>query len=165
MNKMLKELIKIKTFRRNRAETEIALQKKNVEDATAAVKAAEEELERYIIESTQHEKKLFQKILNQKVKLKKIEDMQQEISLLRDGVVTREESKRDAHSELNIYQNRLHQAQENYQLMLRIEEKFLLLGRIDDETALREAERLSELELEEVQVNPHHIDEWEYHDE
>ena len=165
MNKMLSELIKIKTFRKNRAETEMVLQKKNVENAAAAVQAAEKELERYIIESTQREKKLFQNILNQKVKLQKIEDMQLEISLLRDGVVTREESKRDAHSELNVYQHRLHQAQENYQLMLRIEEKFLSLGRIDDEAALREAERLSERELEEVPVNPHHIDEWEYDDE
>jgi type III secretion protein O len=165
MNKMLKELIKIKTFRRNKAETEMAVQRKNVENATAAVKAAEEELTRYMIESTQQEKRLFQNILNQKVKLQKIEEMQQKISLLRDGVVTREENKRDAHAELNVYQTRLHQAQENYQLMLRIEEKFLLLGRIDDETALREAERLSDLELEEVPLTPHHIDEWEYHDE
>lgn len=165
MNKMLKELIKIKTFRKSRAEAEMALQKMNVENATAAVQAAETELERYIIESTQQEKKLFQKILNQKVKLQKIEDMQHEVSQLRHGVVTREEAKHDAHSELTLSQHRLQKAKEDYQLTVRIEEKFLTLGRLDEETERRAAEQLSDLELEEVPTTTRHIDEWEYHDE
>lgn len=165
MNKMLKELIKIKTFRKDRAETEMALQKTNVEHATFTVKKAEEDLAQYIVESTQQEKNLFQKILNQQIKLQKIEDMQHEVSLLREGVVRREETKREADSELQLYQTRLHTAQQNYQVTVRIEEKFLTLGRVDEEATVREAERLSDLELEEVPFNAQHIDSWEQEDE
>ena len=165
MNKTLEALIKIKTFRKNRAEIEVSLQQQNVLHAVTALQAAEAELERYIAESTQKEKMLFQKILNQQVKLRKIEDMQHKVSLLREGVVAREESKREAHSELDLYQNRLHQAQKNYQETVRIEEKFLTLSRIDDQATLREAERLSDLELEELPMTMRNIDEWEYQDE
>lgn len=165
MNKMLTELIKIKTFRKDKAETEMVLQQKNVCNAAANLRAAEAELERYIVESTQKEKALFQAILNQKIKLKKIEDIQYDVSVLRNGVVERETKKREAESELTMYQQNLHEAQEAYQLAVCIEEKFLSLGRIDKETSEREAERLSDLELEEVPMTTRHIDEWEYHDE
>lgn len=165
MNTMLNELIKIKTFRKNKAETDLALQKKNVSVATEALHSAETELARYMLETAHQEKVLFQKIQHQPVKLQTIEEMNQEISLLREGIVEREEIKRDAGTELQVSQKRLKEAKEHYQQTLRVEEKFLSLARIYDQAALREAERLSDLELEEVPITPRRIEEWEHPDE
>lgn len=165
MNKMFNQLVKVKTFRKNRAQTELLLQKKSVLDAQAALHAATEELERYIIESTEQEKQLFQKILNKKVKLNKIEEMQHKVAQLRDGVIKREEDKRDTQTALDVAEKRLGEALANYQEAFRIEEKFLMIERIDNEAAFREAERLADLELEEVPTNNDTLQEWEYHNE
>lgn len=166
MNTMLAEIVKVKTFRKNMAETALLLQRTKVLEAQAMLKEAEKELERYIKESTEKEKKLFQQILNQKIKLKKIEDMQYKVSELRKGVEKREENKKEAEHTLIAEEKHLEAALVNYQETLRIEEKFLTLARTEEEAALVEAERLSDLELEEVPLNrDNSINEWEQDDE
>lgn len=165
MTNLLSEIIKVKTFRKNMAETALLLQRAKVIEAQSALKKAEEELERYIKESTEEEKKLFQQILNKKIKLKKIEDMQYKVGELRQGVEVREENKKDAQHTLVTEEKQLEVALTHYQDTLRIEEKFLSLSRIEEEAALIEAERLSELELEEIPLNRDNIDEGELRDE
>ena len=159
MSNLLNEIIKVKTFRKNIAETALLLQRARVIEAQASLKKAEEELERYTKESIAQEKKLFQQILNQKIKLKKIEDMQYKVGELRQGVETREENKKEAQHTLTTEEKQLEGALAHYQDTVRIEEKFLSLSRIEEEAALIEAERLSELELEEIPLNRDNIDE------
>jgi flagellar biosynthesis chaperone FliJ len=83
------------------------------------------------------------------------------VALLREGVIQREKAKDEAQVDLNVCQQRVETARKDYQFALRAKEKFQMLTEIYDKAAFQEAERLSDLELEEVHITTHDFSDWE----
>jgi|JI10StandDraft_1071094.scaffolds.fasta_scaffold473198_2 type III secretion protein O len=162
---MWRELEHLKAFRERQARTALQARRAELVLARRAAEAAALAVSTHRSEAQQREQALYTELLARVVRLRDIEDVQHAVAALKQ----REQALVGEHqaaqrSELQIEQQ-AHDAQLQHRGAERVLEKFVQLARIHFDEAAREAERLEDLELEEVASLRRDREDWDRTDE
>ncbi|HSW06931.1 type III secretion system stalk subunit SctO [Aquabacterium sp.] len=162
---MWRELQQVKKFREQQAQTALLAHRSELAVARRAHEAAELALQAHRRLAQEHEYSLYAELLRKRVKLRDIEDVQHTVAHLRrteQDLVTRQEA---AAAHERRHENEAALAQQAHRAAERVKEKFdQMAGQHFDEAA-REAERVEDLELEEVAALRRDRDDWDSGDE
>ena len=147
---MIDELLFIKTFRERKAETALQRSRLVLVDAQRQEDTARQTLERFIEQATEDELRWYRELCARLVKQHDIEVVQQDVAIQRaeEQAYLRElEAAAAAHVSAQAAFN---QATTVLRDACTSRSKFDELARLHHDTVAREAERVEELELEEV---------------
>ena len=160
---IFKELLSIKSFREGQAEAVVRTQRQLLQEAREKREAAEALLARLIEEGISEEHRLYKELCERIVKLRDIENVQQDVVALR----VREDLQRDnvqSAIEAQTQQNtRLENARAAYKEASRQKSKFVDLSSMYALEQMREAERKEDLEMEEAASVRRDREEWDEH--
>ena len=147
---MINQLLRIKTFRERKAETEMLKSKVLLAKAQADETEAERELNDYIIQADQEERRLYQGLCSRVVRLREITQVQEEVICLKLGEQVRQESlvlaQKTHQQALQVFDT----AWDGYRKASSARQKFDELLRIETLREGIEFERKEESELEEL---------------
>lgn len=163
---VFKELLSIKSFREGQAEAAVHVERVALQEAREKREAAEALLTRLIREGLNEEMRLYQDLCERIVKLRDIENVQQDVAALR----MREDQQRDhvqaAIADQEQQNSRLENARAAHKEASKQKSKFVDLSSVYAQEIAREAERKEDLELEEATSARRDREEWdEYHPE
>ena len=148
--KAISELLSIKTFRESRAELNVRKQRGVLAEAIDRRDAEERKLEEYRRFALGHERELYDDLRRRVVRLRDIEDVQQEVVVLRNGERSHEALLEQAERTKDLEQKHLDEARETHREATRMKQKFVELVDVYSEEELKELERKEDAELEEV---------------
>lgn len=158
---VFKDLLSIKAFRENKAEMTVRKQRGVLAEATAAREAAEKALEEFKVWALAHERGLYDELCRHVVKLREIEDVQQEVAGLRGKEVQHEEHVSAAEANRVKQSEQLDADRRALTEATKMKEKFVELARIHTEEHLKELERKEDAELEEAAETRRDRSDWE----
>ena len=92
----LEDLLRVRNFREDNAANELTKRRRAVEAAEDLVKQRKRELEEYIQWRIQREEELYREVMQKPVQLKELDDLKQDIQLLREKESLYEERIREA---------------------------------------------------------------------
>lgn len=162
---MWRELQELKAFREGQARTTLQARRGELALARRAHELAAQAVDEHRREARARERTLFDALLARVVRLRDIEDVQHELAHLKqreEALVTRQH---DAGRAEQQHEQQVVDAQHVHKGAERVLEKFTQLARIHFDEAAREAERLEDLELEEVASLRRDRDDWDRTDE
>lgn len=164
--KAISELLSIKTFRESRAEMDVRKQRGVLAAAIERRDADAEKLEAYRRFALDHEREIYDELCRRVVRLRDIEDVQQEVVVLRNGERSHEEALEQAERARVAEQKHLDEAREVHREASRMKQKFVELVEVYAEAELKELEAKEDAELEEVAELRRERAEWdETHEE
>lgn len=106
---MIGQLLRIKAFREKKAETEMLKSRLLLARAKAAEAEAARALDEYAQNALREERRMYEQLCSQVVRLRQITEVQQEVACLKQGELAREEAllaaeraHRDALDEFNL---------------------------------------------------------------
>lgn len=155
------DLLDIKAFRERKAETEVMRARGEVQLRKQAHQATVAALDAWRAEAVERELALYRELCARIVKLRDIENVQQEVGGFRQTEQVRERAVEEAVAAVEVARDELSQAAGRLLEATRMKEKFVeLAGDYDDELR-REAERREDLEMEEAASTMHQREELE----
>lgn len=147
---MIDQLLRIKTFREKKAETEMLKSKIALAKAQADEAEAERVLQEYIEQATLEERRLYAELCSRVVRLREITRVQEEVVCLKLGEQVRQDaliSAEKAHvSALDVF----HTSSDLYRKACSARQKFDELLRLETARIDKESEQKEEAELEEL---------------
>jgi len=147
---MYDDLLRIKAHREQSASSEVLRQKRLIEERARELERSKADVERFIARRIEEEKQLFEVIRGQPVGLRDIEDMRQQVDLLRAREARMQTEVMEAKQRLQEARQGLEAARSRHQAAVREHEKFKQLVTVQKEAEDTESMRREELELEEV---------------
>ncbi len=147
---MFDELLRIKAHREQTASSEVLRQKHLVEERARDLERSKADVERFYARRIDEEKQLFEAIRGQPVGLRDIDDMRQQVDLLRGREAQMQSEVMEAKQRLQEARQGLETARGRYREAVREHEKFKQLIATQREAEDLESIRREELELEEV---------------
>lgn len=157
---MLNELLSIKSFRENKAELEVHMQRGVLERATARRDDSQRQLDDYRDWSERRERAMFQDLCSRTVLLKEIQEVQVDVSDMRvqeQGYARRhlsaEEERTREHDQLEMFKSAHADA-------TRVRQKYVELVQVESDEIVRETERKADLDMEEVAEFPRDRLDW-----
>ncbi len=151
---ILADLLRIKEFRQDKAELEVARLRDRLAQATTALAVARNELAAYRIECDRNERALYADLCSRPVRLSDLDDVKLECDSMRENTRAHEAKVAEAEAAREAAAEQLKNARLEYQVATRNREKFFELDCMSDLERLREASRIEDLEMEEVVVKP-----------
>lgn len=148
--KMLRDLLAIKRFREGQAETAMRQQRHAWLAAQAERQAAEDLLARLLAEGVLAEQRLYEDLCSRLVRLRDIENVQQDVAALRLREQQQQEALDAAQQELDAAQQALDQARQVHKEAARQTSKFVDLASSFAVLNALESERREDLEMEEA---------------
>lgn len=145
-----KEILTIKDFRETRAELAVLKQRQVFQAASKQRDDEAQVLSEFREYALVHERDLYGELCRRIVRLRDIEDVQQEVVSLRSGERTREKKLEDAERALVAEQNKLESTREEHKQATRMKQKFVELVQVYSDEELKEFERKEDAEMEEV---------------
>jgi type III secretion protein O len=147
---MLHELLAIKTFRTDKAESAVGRQRVSVGVAEAHKLDTEQTLHRFVESARAHEQSLYGDLCTRVVKLRDIEIVQQEIVMLRNQEHRHRENLEKAEQARIAEHEALQVCRAQHAAAVRIKEKFVQLAGVYSQELAHEAERKEAAELDET---------------
>lgn len=161
MANVLKELLRIKDFRESQAEMHMLKQRSVALEAQQKHEREQIQLEHVRREGQETERRLYGDLCERVVRLKDIENVQYEVSCLRERESLQEQAVISAREVQEQAEQALTTAKSLHQEAHRQKTKFEDLSREFDQTAASEAEKREDLELEEVAGFRRDREDWE----
>jgi type III secretion protein O len=147
---VIKQLLRIKTFREKKAETEMLKSKVALAKAQADEAQAQRALREYIEQATLEERRLYAELCSRVVRLREITRVQEEVVCLKLGEQARQDAlvlAEKAHlNALDVFQS----SSNFYRTACSARQKFDELLRIETARVDKEFEQKEESELEEL---------------
>ena len=162
---MWRELKELKAFRESQARTALQARRGEWAQARQAHEAARAAVLQHRREALAREHALFGELLARIVRLRDIEQVQQELSQLKQHEQALVAQQQGAAQTEQQREQQVTQAQTTHRGAERVLEKFEQLARLHFDEAAREAERQEDLELEEVASLRRDRDDWDRSDE
>ena len=153
---MLHDLLKIKKIREDKAREEVKKCRYRVEVAAKELQQKEQNLEDHIAWRKAEESRLYDEIMDTKVKERELDLLKQRVVLMREKDVVLQEKIQEASKKLESEKEALTQAEKALVTAVQTVEKFEEFTKVLDEEAAREAARAEELELEEFSPRNRH---------
>ena len=153
---MLHELLKVKQIREKSARDEVQKRKYRLEESHRAVERTKEEFLEYVQWRGKEEQRLYDNIINTEVKQTDLDQLKQNIGLLREKDVLLEQAIAEARKKVVDAEAALEEAREEHAKAIQAVQKFEEFTAALDEDAAKEAARLEDLEMEEFTVRPRH---------
>jgi type III secretion protein O len=150
MSKMLGQILAIKAFREARAALAVTRQRQVLQRAEARAEASQRQLEDYRSEAERRERALFDDLCSRVVRLSAIQDVHLEVEEMRLQERDHEKALEQARAERHRQAQTLVERRTEHSQSMQVKERFVELTRQATEEAAWEADRLEELELEEV---------------
>lgn len=147
---VLADLLRIKVFREQKAERQLAVARMRFKEAEVALQSARHTLEHFLADSRKKEKALYDDLCSRIVLLRDIHSVQIDVQLVRERA---EELAHDVDAAVQARDRALdeeRQAREQHRLAVRMREKFSEMMRMVEEERDFELARLEEGELEEA---------------
>jgi type III secretion protein O len=151
---ILGDLLRIKEFRQDKAELEVARLRDQLALAATALTEARDTLAAYRVECDQRERALYADLCSRAVLLFELDDVKLECDGMRDNIHAHEAKVAEAEAARETIAEQLKNARLEYQAATRNREKFFELDSLSGLERLREASRIEDLEMEEVAVKP-----------
>ncbi len=151
---MLDELLRVKEIREKSASEEVARCKNHLAAAKQHQHDCEQELEDYIQWRCKEEQHLYDNIMNTQVRQHDLDFLKQKVAMLREKDAVLEQEIEEAKNKVLEAEDELEEAREAHRKALQAVDKFEEFKKVLDEEALKEAQRLEDLEMEEFTVRP-----------
>ena len=119
----LEDLLRVRNFREDNAANELTRRRREVEQAEQLVQQRKKELEEYIQWRIKREEELYQEVMQKPVQLKDLDDLKQDIQLLREKEHLYEDRIREAEKALADARQALDDAHAQYQAAVRDRQK------------------------------------------
>ncbi|CAN7187695.1 YscO family type III secretion system apparatus protein [Acidovorax sp. Leaf78] len=161
---IFRDLLAIKAFRENKAETAVRVQRDALREAREAREAAQALLERLVREGLAHEMQLYRDLCERIVRLREIEDVQLAVVGLRQREAQQQDAVVAATKVQEQANEKLETARAAHQEASRQKSKFVDLARNYTEEQMRETERKEDLEMEEAASVKRDREDWEAYD-
>ena len=152
---VLNDLLRIKKFREDKAEMALARAKASLHESEMHLEKSKLTLQNFVIEAKRKEQALFSDLLIRLVKLKDIDSVALDMSLIKEETVKLEENLAKAKDARQLAQDASDEAKIIHLEAVRMREKFSELVNISHEEILFESQRLEDLELEEAGSSRH----------
>jgi type III secretion protein O len=162
---MLDELLFIKRFREQQAETLVFRSRADLAQARRAEDEASALLERFRVQAQADEQAWYQALCERPVKLREITRVQEDVSMLRAAERAHEQSLEQAGAQRASAQQAYAEASQRMRDASAVREKFVELVRREHLAASREHERREELEFEELSSVRRDREDWGSDDE
>ena len=147
---MINQLLRIKTFREKKAETEMLKSKVALAKAQADEAQAQRALQEYIEQAMREEHRLYAELCSRVVRLREITRVQEEVVCLKLGEQARQDALASAQkvhlNALDVFQS----SADLYRIACSARQKFDELLRIETARVDKELEQKEESELEEL---------------
>ena len=150
----LEDLLRVRNFREDNAANELTRRRRAVEQAEQLVQQRKRELEEYIQWRINREEELYREVMQKPVQLKALDDLKQDIQLLREKEHLYEERIREAEKAVVQAKEALDQAQADYQAAVRDRQKIDEHKGIWAQETAKINEANQEKELEDFRVRP-----------
>lgn len=147
---VLDQVLEIKSFREARAGLAVTRQRLILERAAAEAQSRKDKLETFRDEAQRRERSLFSDLCSRVVRLSQIEDVHLAIDEMRAQEREHEKELEQAQAERHREAQTLEARRTDHSRALQVKERFMEFVRVAAEEANQEADRLEELELEEV---------------
>lgn len=147
---MFDQILEIKTFRESRAALAVTRQRLVLGRAEAEAEASLQRLEAHRVQAVQRERALYDDLCSKLVRLSHIQDVHLAVEAMREQERAHEKALEQARAERHRQAQALLERRDEHGRTLQMKERFVELARVAAEDAGREADRLEELELEEV---------------
>lgn len=147
---VLADLLRIKVFREQKAERQLAVARQRLKEAEVALQSARHTLDNFVADSRKKEKALYDELCSRIVLLRDIHSVQIDIQLFRERA---EELGQEVDAAVQARDSALdgeREAREQHRLAVRMREKFSEMMRLVEEERDVELGRLEEGELEEA---------------
>ncbi|MDB5840447.1 MAG: type secretion protein [Herminiimonas sp.] len=149
---VLEDLLRIKEFREQKAEIELAKGRRALAAASEALQRARDELQERRTSCDSKERAMYADLCSRLVKLVEIDAVGIDVEEMRKEVTRFEELLETAKSERETAAQHLEQAKAGYQAATRMREKFSELVRFSETERDAESQRTEDSEMEEVRV-------------
>ena len=160
------EILSIKAFRETRAELTMLKQRSVFQMAGKMRDESEQALSAFRDYALNHERAIYADLCRHIVRLREIEDVQQEVVILRGTERGHEQTLQNAEQALATERKRLDEVREEHTQASRMKQKFVELVNVYSEEQRMEFERKEDAELEEVAKLRRDRADWdEYHEE
>lgn len=119
----LEDLLRVRNFREDNAANELTKRRREVEQAEELVQQRKQELADYIQWRIKREEELYNQVMQKPVQLKDLDDLKQDIQLLREKEHLYEDRIREAEKALADARQALEDAHAQYQAAVRDRQK------------------------------------------
>ena len=119
----LKDLLRVRNFREDNAAKELTRCRAEVKKAEELLQQQKQELADYIKWRILREEEMYQEVMEKKVQLKELDDLKQDIQMLREKEFAYEERIRDSEQALQAAKEALEQAHQGYQKAVKDRQK------------------------------------------
>ncbi len=150
----LKDLVMVREVRETSASREVSVAQNNLDAARIAVIRAQDEFDAYVKWRVEEEKRSYEKILNKKVSLAKLEELKQEIRGLRERESDHQQAILDAEKHVSECENALLAAQTAHREAMRGLQKLEEHREVWDTEQALVLERKEEDEMDDFRVAP-----------
>ncbi len=147
---MVDQLLFIKEFREQQAETALQKSRLALADARRQEELAQQELERFIAQAREDELSWYRELCSRVVKLRDIESVQTDVAILRAQEAARAQQRDAAVTHREQAQSSFSQATQHMKEASTARNKFEEMARQHHALVAKEAERKEDLELEEL---------------
>ena len=147
---MIGQLLRIKSFREKKAETEMLKSRHLLARAQQEEVEAEEALQAYRTHADREERRLYQELCSRVVKLSQITGVQQEVACLRHAELAHEDALTAAERARHDASERFNHSLDGYQRASSARQKFEELLRLESAREGGELEKKEEAEMEEL---------------
>lgn len=152
---VLKDLLRIKKFREDKAELDLARARQNLAEADSKLKIARKELRDFEIACERKERELFDDLCQRLVLLKDLDAVALEVELMKEQKQAYESRISEAQELRHAASEAVEQAKLIHREAVRMREKFSELLEAFNATLFVEVQRLEDLEMEEVSASRH----------
>lgn len=157
---MVDELLYIKTFREQQAETALQRSRADLRLAHAAEDQARTDRDDFARQAVEDELRWYRELCERLVTVRDIEDVQLAVAGLRQREAQLQQMLEERQRQRQDSQQRFHQASEHLKQASTARSKFVELAREHHLAVSREAERKEEMELEELAGVVREREEW-----
>lgn len=152
---VLGDLLRIKKFREDKAELALARAKVVLYESEKSLEQAKHTLKEHIHEAKKKEEKLFSDLYIRLVRLKDIDSVALDMTLIKEETLKLEEKLSAAEESRQLAKDAEEEAKESHRDAVRMREKFTELVEINNSEINFEVQRLEDLELEEAGSSRH----------
>jgi len=148
MKYVLEDLLKIRKIREERAQTELLKKKQALEAAIRFVEQQQQELEEFKKWRLKEEDRIYEEAKGKLMSLDDLDNLRLQITLLREEEMLKAKQVEDAKKAMREAEQAYQKAKEDYKQITKDIDKVEEHKSIWMEEALREAERIADIEME-----------------
>ena len=148
----LQDLLRVRLFREDAAQSEVTAARRRVEDARELIVRREQELADYIRQRKRREEELYDEVFRQEVQVRDLDDLKMNIQILRDRQSGYEDAVEQARSELIEAEKALAEAIAAHALTVKDRQKIDEHKSVWAQEEAKRCEAEAEKELEDFRV-------------